>query len=208
MLYFITGNKNKYQEFQDILGKENVQQLEIDLPELQEIDAHKIIRHKLQEALKHHTGPLLIEDTSLYMECLWGKLPWPLIKWFLQEIKNEWLYELAKKYNNFKARATVRIGYAKNADEIAFFEGSVEGTIVEPVYTTDFWRDAIFHPDGYDKPYGAMSKEEKNKISMRRKHSMKWKNFWKKKIYKEQLSYSYTIPHHFITQSNTPCCSI
>jgi inosine/xanthosine triphosphate pyrophosphatase family protein len=54
MLYFITGNKNKFQEFQDILGKENVEQLQIDLDEIQEVDPHKIIRHKLQEALKHH----------------------------------------------------------------------------------------------------------------------------------------------------------
>ena len=54
MLKFITGNKNKFQEFQAILGEGNVEQLDIDLNEIQEIDAHKIIRHKLQEALKHH----------------------------------------------------------------------------------------------------------------------------------------------------------
>ena len=40
MLYFITGNKNKFKEFQDILGEENIEQLDIDLPELQEIDPH------------------------------------------------------------------------------------------------------------------------------------------------------------------------
>jgi inosine/xanthosine triphosphate pyrophosphatase family protein len=54
MLYFITGNKNKFKEFQDILGEENVEQLDIDLPEIQEVDPHKIITYKLQEALKHH----------------------------------------------------------------------------------------------------------------------------------------------------------
>ena len=70
MLYFITGNKNKFQEFQEILGKDQIEQLDIDLPELQEIDPYKIIRHKLQEALKHHSGPLVIEDTSFSMECL------------------------------------------------------------------------------------------------------------------------------------------
>lgn len=50
-------------------------------------------------------------------------------------MKNEGLYQLVKKYTNHKARATVLIGYAKNADEIEFFEGTVEGTIVEPVHT-------------------------------------------------------------------------
>lgn len=179
MLYFITGNKNKFKEFQDILGEKNVEQLKIDLPELQEIDAHKIIRHKIQEALKHHVGPFLIEDTSLYMKCLWENLPWPLIKWFLQEIKNEWLYELAKKYNNFKARATVLIGYAKSADEIEFFEGSIQGTIVEPTHT-DFWWGGIFQPNGSDKSYGAMNKKEKNEISMRRIALNKVKKFLEK----------------------------
>ena len=167
MLYFITGNKNKFKEFEQILGKGNIEQLDIDLPELQEIDAQKIIRHKIQEALKHHKGPILIEDTSLYFDCLGGKLPWPLIKRFLHELKDEGLYELAKHYINHKARATVLIGYAEHADNIKFFEGTVEGTIVEPV-PTDFWRDGIFQPDGHDKPYGAMDKEEKNEISMRR----------------------------------------
>lgn len=180
MLYFITGNKNKYKEFQDILWVGNIEQLEIDLDEIQEIDPHKIIKHKLQEALKHHPWPLLIEDTSVYMQCLWWSLPWPFIKRFLHEIKNEGLYELAKKFDNFKATASVLIGYAKSADEIEFFEGSVEGTIVEPTHTTDFWRDPIFQPQGYNRPYAAMTREEKNEISMRRIALNKLKTFLEK----------------------------
>lgn len=168
MFYFITGNKNKFQEFQDILWVDEVQQLDIDLPEIQEIDPHKIITSKVQEALKHHTWPILIEDTSLYFDCLWWSLPWPLIKRFLHEMKNEWLYQLAKKYNNFKAKATVLIWYAKNIDEIEFFEGTIEWIIVEPIHTGDFGRGPIFQPNNYDKSYWAMSQEEKNEISMRR----------------------------------------
>lgn len=181
MLKFVTGNTHKFKEFQEILWEDQVEQLEIDLPELQEIDAQKIIRHKIQEALKHHSGPILIEDTSLYFECLGWTLPWPLIKRFLQEMNNEWLYELAKNHNNFKAKATILIGYAKNPDTIKFFEWTVEGTIVKPVLTTDFGRDAIFHPIGHNKPYGAMEKEEKNKISMRRIALDKLKSFLENK---------------------------
>lgn len=177
MLYFITGNKNKFREFQEILWADQVEQLDIDLPELQEIDAYKVIGHKLEEALKIHPGPFIIEDTSLYFECLWGNLPWPLIKWFLKEMKNEWLYELAKHPWKHKARATVLIWYAKNADDIRFFEGSIEGTIVEPTLKTDFGRDPIFQPDWYNLPFAAMSKEEKNKISHRRIALDKLKDF-------------------------------
>lgn len=179
MLYFITGNRNKFKEFEYILGEGNVEQLDIDLPEIQEIDPYKIIRHKLDEALKHHEWPIIIEDTSLYLDCLGGKLPWPLIKWFLQELKNDGIYELTKKYNNFKAKVTVLIGYAKNKDEIYFFEGSAEGKIVEQQIESDFGRDPIFHPDGYDMSYGAMPRELKNKISMRSKAINNLKDFLK-----------------------------
>lgn len=179
MLYFITWNKNKFKEFQQILWEDKVEQLDIDLPELQEIDSHKIIRHKLEEALKHHTWPILIEDSSFCMECLWGRLPWPLIKRFYEDVGNEGLYELAKNSGKYKAKATVLIGYAKNKDEIQFFEGTVEGKVSKPV-PTDFFRDGIFQPNGHDKPYAAMSKEEKNEISMRRIALNKLKIFLEK----------------------------
>ena len=179
MLYFITGNQNKFKEFQAILGEDQVEQLKIDLHELQEVDSQKIIVHKLQEAFKHHPWPFLIDDTSLYMECLWWLLPWPLIKRFLQEMKNEWLYTLAKNAGKHKARASVLIGYAKNADEIKIFEWNVEWTIVEPVHT-DFWRDGIFQPAGQDRPYGTMEKSEKNKISHRGIALRKLKDFLEK----------------------------
>ena len=51
MLYFITWNKNKFIEVQAVLPY--IEQMDFDLPELQEIDAHKIIQTKLVEARKH-----------------------------------------------------------------------------------------------------------------------------------------------------------
>jgi len=42
------------------------------LPELQEIDARKIIEAKLIEARKYHDGEFIVEDTSLYLNCLNG----------------------------------------------------------------------------------------------------------------------------------------
>jgi inosine/xanthosine triphosphate pyrophosphatase family protein len=42
MLYFITGNKNKLAEVRAILGEE-VGHLDIDLPEIQEIDYEELM---------------------------------------------------------------------------------------------------------------------------------------------------------------------
>jgi inosine/xanthosine triphosphate pyrophosphatase family protein len=78
-IQFITGNKNKFAEAQKIIS--NLEQLDVDLPEIQEIDAKKVIEAKLQEARNLFEGEFVVEDTSLYLDCLNG-LPGPLIKWF------------------------------------------------------------------------------------------------------------------------------
>ena len=50
-LSYITGNAAKYKETKLIIPE--IEQLEIDLPEIQESDPKKIIEAKLLEAKKH-----------------------------------------------------------------------------------------------------------------------------------------------------------
>jgi len=163
--YFITGNKNKFEEVQAILN--DIEQLDIDLPEIQDIDAKEIIKSKLLEALQHTKGEFIIEDTSLYLHCLNG-LPGPLIKWFLKTVGNKGLFKIAQGFGEYAAEAKTIVGYAKSHEEIYFFEGSIKGMIVSPKGNTHFGWDPIFQPEGYSQTFAEMSKEEKNKISMRR----------------------------------------
>ncbi len=165
MIYFVTVNKNKFKEIKSVLPE--IEQLDIDLPEIQELDPKEIISNKLLEAFNHAQGEFIVEDTSLYFDCLNG-LPGPLIKWFLQSISNNGLAEIAEKLGNNKAEAKTMIGYAKSRDEIHFFEGAIKGRIVRPTGETNFGWDPIFVPDGYGKSFAEMGREEKNKISMRR----------------------------------------
>lgn len=174
MIYFLTGNKNKFEEVKAILGE--VEQLDIDLPEIQEIDAKEIIKAKLLEALNHKQGEFLVEDTSLYFDCLHG-LPGPLIKWFLKTIGNEGLFNIADKLENLTAEAKTIVGFAKSHDEIYFFEGSIKGQIVSPRGDNGFGWDKIFEPDGFSKTFAEMSLEEKNEVSMRRIALNKLKEF-------------------------------
>ena len=176
-LYFITGNKNKFEEIKSILPE--VEQLDIDLPEIQEIDAKEIIKAKLIEALKHKKGEFIVEDTSLYLDCLNG-LPGPLIKWFMKTIGNQGIYNLTKKFGNSNAEAKTFIGYAKSKDEIYYFEGKIKGKIVEPKGNSNFGWDPIFQPEKNLKNFAEMDKEEKNKISMRRNAVNKLKEFLEK----------------------------
>jgi inosine triphosphate pyrophosphatase len=180
VIYFITGNRNKFEEVNAILG--NVEQLDIGLPEIQEMDSKEIIKAKLREALKHKKAGLIVEDTSLSMECLNG-LPGPMIKWFMKTVGREGLYEIANKMGNDKAEAKCVIGYAKNPGEISFFEGSVKGRVVFPRGASKFGWDPVFQPEGFSKTFAEMSAGEKNSISHRKMALERLRNFLLKQNY-------------------------
>ncbi|MDB5237338.1 MAG: hypothetical protein JWL88_440 [Parcubacteria group bacterium] len=171
MIYFITGNKNKFDEVQLVLPV-RIEQIEIELPEIQEIDSRKIIESKLQAAFTHHDGPFIVEDTSLHLGALNG-LPGPLIKWFEKTIRNEGLVDIAEKAENTSAQARTLIGYALNKDNIEFFEGIIEGDIVKSRGENGFGWDAIFQPKGENRTFAEMSIEEKGTVSMRRSAAVK-----------------------------------
>lgn len=163
-LWFVTGNTGEVREVQALIP--DVQRLDLDLPELQELDPHQVITAKLVEARKHHTGALLVEDTSLMLDGM-GGLPGPFIKWFITAVGLEGVYALSK---TFGARATARtlLGYSDETNTMHFFEGSLSGMVVSPRGTSGFGWDAIFQPDGQEKTFAEMTAEEKNRFSMRR----------------------------------------
>jgi non-canonical purine NTP pyrophosphatase (RdgB/HAM1 family) len=164
-LYFVTGNRGKFEEVRELIPE--IEQLDLDLPELQEINAREIITHKLLEAFSRHPGEFIVEDTGLCLDCLNG-LPGPLIKWFLAALGNDGLVRITESLGNNRATARTLIGYARSHQEIYFFEGTLAGRIVPPRGSSGFGWDAIFQPDGRAKTFAEMSREEKNAISMRR----------------------------------------
>jgi inosine triphosphate pyrophosphatase len=173
-LYVITGNTNKFLEVAEILDE--VTQINLDLPEIQEIDPHKVIREKLLDALKHHKGALIVEDTSFFLDCLPG-LPGPLFKWFEKTIGAQGVYEIAKRFNSFGASAKSCVGLAKSEDEIFFFEGEIRGKVVPPTKGEGFGFDFIFQPEGYTKTFAQLGRAEKNNFSHRRIALNKLKDF-------------------------------
>ncbi len=176
-LYFITGSKGKFNEVASLIPY--IKHLDIDLPEIQDIDPKKIITAKLHEAFNHHSGEFIVEDTSLYLDCLNG-LPGPLIKWFLKTIQTEGVAKIAESFGNTKAIAKTFIGYAKSDSDIHFFEGEVSGDVVYPRGDHGFGWDTIFQPDGSSKTFGQMELSEKKKFSMREIAAQKLKNFLNK----------------------------
>ena len=165
-LYFITGNEGKLKEAQSILP--NIQSYTMDLPEIQDIDAKKVIEVKLKSAISVlPTASIVVEDTSLYFDCLKG-LPGPFIKWFLQALGHQGLFELVQRYDNPKAEAKTILGLAQNGIIRGFFAGSLQGNIVSPRGNDGFGWDAIFQPEGFTQTFAEMTPTQKDTISMRK----------------------------------------
>lgn len=164
-IFFITGNKEKLREICEIIP--GVQGIDLDLTEIQEIDAQKVIAAKLAEAQKYRQGSaLMVEDTSLSLERMHG-LPGPLIKWFLKTIGTAGISQLTE---TFGSRATARtlIGYADEAGAMYFFAGEIKGIIIPPRGSGGFGWDSLFQPDGQDKTFAEMTPQEKQHYSMRK----------------------------------------
>lgn len=162
---FITSHPKKAEEISWHLGYP-VTHHKLDLPEIQSLDPHEVVSAKAKEAYRQLQRPVLVEDFSLRFEAL-GKLPGPLIKWFLQELKIEGICELLDNYETRVAYAQTCFGY-HDEDGLHFFDGIMKGTITLEVRGDNgYGTDGIFIPDGQNKTWGEMSKDEQIKYSLR-----------------------------------------
>lgn len=142
---YITGNPDKARYFSEYLGEEIGHQ-KVDLDEIQSIDLETVVRHKVHQAYAVVNAPVLVEDTSIEFAAL-GRLPGPLVKWFIKEIGLEAMCRLIDGETRI-ATARSMIGYFDGEAE-HLFTGSCPGTIAEhPRGTDGFGWDAIFIPDG------------------------------------------------------------
>jgi len=166
---FVTGNAKKLEEVKMILGQSiPFQSVKLDLPELQG-EPEDISKEKARLAAREIGGPVLVEDTCLCFHALKG-LPGPYIKWFLQKTGHEGLNNLLAAYEDKSAYALCVFSLALGPDsEPITFSGRTEGKIVPARGAGNFGWDPVFQPDGYDLTFAEMLKEEKNKISHRRR---------------------------------------
>jgi non-canonical purine NTP pyrophosphatase (RdgB/HAM1 family) len=163
---FITSHPKKAEEISWHLGHA-VSHYKLDLPEIQSLDPQEVTRTKAEEAYRQLQRPVLVEDYSIRFEAL-GKLPGPLIKWFLAELKPEGLCKLLDNYPTRIAYAQTCFGYCDETG-VRIFDGTMKGIITSEVRGNNgYGTDGIFIPDGLNKTWGEMNKEEQVKYSLRR----------------------------------------
>ena len=169
-IYFITGNTMKASEVKAILAKFGIDivKKELDIEEIQSLDAEKIAKKKAMEAFRMIKKPLITEDTGLYIKAMNG-YPGPFIKHFFNSIGPQGIIDFLKNRDR-SAEAITVVAYCNSKGNVKTFEGKVKGRIsTYAAAGSRFAWDTIFIPEGYDKTYAEIGAEEKNRISQRRK---------------------------------------
>jgi inosine triphosphate pyrophosphatase len=179
---FCTGNKMKAHEVKTIFSEHGATKgpsleqslvqltiLEVDLPEIQEVDTAAIAKNKALLGAQLAGGPCMVEDTSLQFTAL-GGMPGPYIKWFQDRLGSEGLYNILAAYSDKSATAVCTLAFCPtpHADPV-LFTGSCHGRIVAPESGRGFGWDSIFLPDGSDVPFSLMTLEQKCRLSHRGK---------------------------------------
>ncbi|NMB47262.1 RdgB/HAM1 family non-canonical purine NTP pyrophosphatase [Patescibacteria group bacterium] len=163
-MLFITGNKNKLKEFQEILGFK-IESRDLDIQEMQEVDVLKVSADKAKKAFQILKRPVITEDTGLFFDELNG-LPGALIKWFEKRLSYQEICDMIRKDRNATARVCISYYDGNNLEQ---FTGEVRGQISKtPKGENGFGWASIFIPKGGSKTFAEMNKNEKYSISMRK----------------------------------------
>ncbi len=161
----VTGNPHKLAELQQVFPAEiALQAKKLNLDEIQSLDLHEIVRHKLHQAYATVDNPVIVEDVSAELEALNG-LPGPFIKFFEERLGKGALFKLA---GESRVKIICSMGYYDGLREF-IVDGEIEGRIVAPRGGEGFGFDFVVIPDGYDKTMSELGLNIKNTISHRYK---------------------------------------
>lgn len=185
MLYFITGNVNKFKEIVEVFREEGVKlqvkRLTVNKIEIQSKDISSIAKYAAIDLSKKIKKPFFIEDAGLFIEQLKG-FPGPYSHYVYDTIGVQGILKLLENVENRKAIFVSAIALVVY-DEIYMFEGKTKGSISdEPRGSKGFGFDPIFIPKGSERTFAEMDLKEKNKFSHRAKAARKMIKFILKHI--------------------------
>ena len=174
-----TNNKHKLEEVRQILSPHGIivyciSDLNLDYQEPVEngktYQDNALIK---ANALKKLTDlPIIADDSGLEIEAIDNK-PGLYSSRFSKELGGydntfKYIINKVKETNNSKARFICDIVLVNTEDKPLLFEGVCEGNIALEVKGNDgFGYDPIFVPNGYDKSFAELKRDEKNAISHR-----------------------------------------
>lgn len=147
---FVTGNPEKAANFSKHMGQEITHQ-PAELDEIQTLNAHELVEHKVRQAYEQLGRPVLVEDVTFSFDALGGELPGPFVKFFINAASGD--EKMCRMLDGFSDRhAVARCTYAYfDGERLELFDGELRGIIADsPRGTNGYGFDRIFEPDGFD----------------------------------------------------------
>jgi XTP/dITP diphosphohydrolase len=183
-LFFVTTNKHKISEVQEIMKKFSIKVIQINQKYDEDHDdsMEDISRKAAQRLAKELKKPLTVEDTGFFFEA-YDNFPGPLSKFIAATIGYEGIMRLLQGKNR-KSYAKTVVGFCIPGKEPIIFEGVMKGCISEKVYDMDkdiMPYERIFIPEGYEVTLSGLSRDIKNTISHRKKAFEKLAEYLNKK---------------------------
>lgn len=170
-----TGNLHKVEEYRELIKDDRAELLSLaDYPGFPgvEEDGATFAENAAKKALAACTYcdlPAFADDSGLEVEALGGEPGIHSSRYAENDAARiEKLLKNLAGAASRRARFVCAIAIAINGEVIETFEGEVRGVIAEaPRGDGGFGYDPVFIPDGYDRTFGELPAEVKNKISHR-----------------------------------------
>lgn len=165
-LYLVTGNPKKVEIAKFALAKHgiNVEQLEMETPEIQSSDTEEVAKYSVKYAADK-TGKAVIKgDVGMGIELLNG-FPGPFVKFINEWFTAERFLSLYKEESNPQAYFIDSLGYCEPGKEPVCFSTKTFGKLIsEPRGDNGNMIDSFFIPDGFNKTIAELTKEESLKL--------------------------------------------
>ena len=190
VVFFATGNINKFNEARSILGEYGIAvgMLRLKGDEIQSDSLKEIAETSVKNAYQRCRLPIFVEDAGLFIEALDG-FPGPYAAYVYKTIHNSGILKLMENTSDRHAKFQSVIAYCDNQTlcEPVSFEGEVKGEITlaerKKQGKSGFGFDPIFQPAGSQETFAEMTITEKNGYS-HRAHAIRQFAEW----YRKQLA--------------------
>jgi len=170
VVYFATGNRDKFREVEEILRDYpiTVERIDVKGREIQSDSVEDIAVESATNAASKTNLPVFVEDTGLFIRHLRG-FPGPYAAYVHRTIGLQGILTLMEDAPTREAYFRSAVAFAYPGRRATVFVGEVSGRVATSIRGSGgFGYDPIFEPDGGGgRTFGEMSLSEKNRLSHR-----------------------------------------
>ena len=181
-IYFVTTNKHKFEEVQDVLKDYPIEleQLDLEYEENHDLGMEEIAKTAAKKLANKLNKPIILEDTGLFFEAYPG-FPGALPKFVITTLGYKGIFKLLEGESK-KAYFQTVAAFCEPGKEPVTFEGKLYGEFTNKVHNKDkdtMPYNRIFKVKGEDRTISDMTLQEFNAVSHRAKVFRKFGEFIK-----------------------------